>query len=133
MIFRAQESFKKRTLSPLPTLLERLAYICSLQLSDGQYRHWGLARAYGERAAHDAIRTTHRELAASMTQSPLREIYLEYEQAVGRKDGPEVLRPESFVLNAPANDDALLSAHLRFLQDSVKALAHQERTTRPGA
>ena len=133
MIYRAQESFKKRTLSALPTLLERLAYVCSLQLPDGQYRHWGLTRAYGEHPAHEAIRVTHRELAASLAQSPIREIYQEYQEAVGRENGPEVLKPESFVLNAPVNDDALLSAHLHFLQESVQALARQERTTPPGA
>ena len=60
---------------------------------------------------------------------PSREIYREYQEAVGRQDGPEVLKPESFVLTAPVNDDALLSSHLRLLQDSVQALAHQERTT----
>lgn len=129
MIYRAQENFKQRTLSALPTLLERLAYICSLQLPDGQYRHWGLTRAYGARPAQEAIRATHAELATAMVQSPVRDIYKEFEQAVHRDDGPEVLKPESFVLNAPVNDDALLSAHLRLLRDSVQALAHQERTT----
>jgi hypothetical protein len=129
MIYRAAENFKQRTLSTLPTLLERLAYICSLQMPDGQYRHWGLTRAFGARQAQDAIRAAHAEIATAMVESPVREIYREYQEAVGRDDGPEVLKPESFVLTAPVNDDALLSAHLRLLQDSVQALAHQERTT----
>jgi hypothetical protein len=129
MIYRAQENFKKRTLKALPTLLERLAYVCSLQQTDGQYRHWGLTRTYGARPAQEAIHITHRELTAALVQSPVRDIYREFQEAVGRGNGPEVLKPESFVLNAPANDDALLSAHLRVLQNSVQALAHQERTT----
>lgn len=129
MMYQAAENFKQRTLSALPTLLERLAYICSLQMPDGQYRHWGLTRAYGQRSAQDAIRAAHEEIAVAMVGSPVREIYQEYQQAIGREDGPEVLKPESFVLTAPVNDDALLSAHLRLLQDSVQALAHQERTT----
>lgn len=129
MMYQASENFKKRTLSALPTLLERLAYICSLQLPDGQYRHWGLSRAYGQRLAQEAIRAAHEEIAIEMLESPVREVYKEYQEAVGREDGPEVLKPESFVLTAPVNDDALLSAHLRLLQDSVQALAHQERTT----
>ena len=68
-----------------------------------------------------------------MVQSPVREIYEEYRQAIAREDGPEVLKAESFVLNAPPNDDALLSAHLRLLQDSVVALALQEHTPHPAA
>lgn len=133
MIYRAAESFKERTLSALPTLLERLAYICSLQMPDGQYKHWGLTRAFGERLAQEAIHASHSEIAAEMAQSPIREIYQEYQEAIGREDGPEVLKPESFVLTTPVPDDALLSAHLRLLQDSVRALAHQERTTPPVA
>ena len=129
MIYRAAENFKERTLSAIPTLLERLAYICSLQMPDGQYRHWGLTRAYGQKPAQDAIRTAHEEIAILMAESPVRDIYRDYQHAVGREDGPEVLKPESFVLTAPLNDDALLSAHLRLLQNSVQALAHQERTT----
>jgi hypothetical protein len=129
MIHRAAENFKQRTLNALPTLLERLAYICSLQMADGQYRHWGLTRTFGARQAQEAIRATHAQLAAELVQSPVREIYREYQEAVGRDDGPEVINPKSFVLNAPVNDDALLSAHLRLLRDSVQALAHQERTT----
>ena len=129
MIYRAAENFKQRTLGTLPTLLERLAYICSLQMPDGQYRHWGLTRAFGPRQAQDAIRAAHAEIAMAMVESPVREIYRDYQEAVGREDGPEVLKPESFVLTAPVNDDALLSAHLRLLQNSVQALAHQERTT----
>lgn len=129
MIYRAAENFKERTLGALPTLLERLSYICSLQMPDGQYRHWGLTRVYGQKPAQDAIRAAHEEIAILMAESPVRDIYREYQEAVGREDGPEVLNAESFVLTAPFNDDVLLSAHLRLLQDSVQALAHQERTT----
>lgn len=129
MIYRAAENFKERTLGAIPTLLERLAYICSLQMPDGQYRHWGLTRAYGQKPAQDAIRAAHEEIAILMAESPVRDIYQDYQQAVGREAGPEVLKPESFILTAPINDDALLSAHLRLLQNSVQALAHQERTT----
>lgn len=133
MIYRAAENFRERTLSALPTLLERLAYICSLQMADGQYRHWGLTRTFGSRPAQDAIRAAHSEMAVAVVQSPIRELYREFREAVGRQGGPEVINPESFVLKAPVNDDVLLSAHLRLLRDSVQALARQERTTRRAA
>src|SRR5690242_3142287 len=41
MPLSAAEDFKRRSLGALPTLLERLAYICSLH-ADGSYAHWGL-------------------------------------------------------------------------------------------
>jgi hypothetical protein len=51
----AAEDFKERSLRALPTLLERLAYICSLQNESGSYEHWGLSRVFGNRLAQDAI------------------------------------------------------------------------------
>lgn len=133
MMFKAAEDFEKRSLGVLPTLLERLAYICSLQAEDGAYRHWGLSRTYGRRAAQETIFNAHLENAMELVRTPMREIYQEFKQAVERTGGPEVLTAESFVLKAPVNDDALLAAHLRLLQDSIAAVAHQGHTTPPGA
>ena len=68
--------------------------------------------------------------ALALTHVPVREIYQEYQAAVERSGSvKEILKPDSFVLKAPVNGDAVLSAHLRLLQDSVVALARQERTT----
>ena len=129
MIFKAAEDFKKRTLSALPTLLEKVAYICSLQTGSGGYLHWGFSRAYGNRPTQEAIYAAHMETALALSHAPVREIYQEYKEAVSRSGSSEVLNPDSFVLKAPVNGDAILSAHLHLLQDSVVALAHQERTT----
>jgi len=129
-MLKAAEDFKMRTLSALPTLLEKLAYICSLQTGNGSYLHWGFARAYGNRPTQDAIYASHMETAVAMTHVPVREIYQEYQAAVARSGSlQEILKPDSFVLKAPVSGDAVLSAHLNLLQDSVAALARQERTT----
>jgi hypothetical protein len=133
MILKAAEDFKKRTLGALPTLLEKLAYICSLQTSTGGYLHWGFARAYGNRPTQEAIYAAHMETALALSHVPVREIYEEYKEAISRSEPQGTINPESFVLKAPVNGDALLSAHLHLLQDSVAALAHQERTTPPAA
>jgi hypothetical protein len=133
MILKAAEDFKKRTLGALPTLLEKLAYICSLQTNTGGYLHWGFARAYGNRPTQEAIYAAHMETAQALSHVPVREIYEEYKEAVTRSGSQGPISPESFVLKAPVNGDALLSAHLHLLQDSVVALAHQERTTPPAA
>jgi hypothetical protein len=130
---KAVEDFKNRSLKALPTLLERLAYICSLQTEDGSYQHWGLTRTFGQRLAQDAILRAHAETSMELIRVPLRELYDEYQQAIHRSEGPQVLTVESLLLKAPVNGDELLSAHLRLLQDSVAAVAHQERTSPPGA
>jgi hypothetical protein len=131
MVLKAAEDFKKRTLSALPTLLEKVAYICSLQTGSGGYLHWGFTRAYGNRPTQEAIYAAHMETALALSHVPVREIYQEYKAAVSRSGSSEILNPDSFVLKAPLNGDAILSAHLHLLQDSVAALAHQERTTPP--
>jgi|ERR1051326_1802364 hypothetical protein len=129
MIFKAAEDFKKRTLAALPSLVEKVAYICSLQTGSGGYVHWGFTRAFGNRPTQDAIYAAHMETALELVQVPLREIYKEYQEAQARSCSTEFLNPNSFVLKAPVNGDGLLSAHLQLLQESVVALAQQERTT----
>jgi hypothetical protein len=130
MIFKAAEDFKKRTLNALPSLLEKVAYICSLQTGTGGYMHWGFMRAYGNRPTQDAIYAAHMETALALSHAPVREIYQEYQEALTRSGAAaDILNPDSFVLKAPVNGDVILSAHLRLLQDSVVALALQERTT----
>ena len=134
MILKAAEDFKKRTLSALPSVLEKVAYICSLQSGSGGYMHWGFMRAYGNRPTQDAIYAAHMETAQALSHTPLREIYQEYQEAVARSGSvADILDPDSFVLKAPVNGDAILSAHLHLLQDSVVALARQERATHQGA
>jgi len=129
MILKAAEDFKKRTLSALPTLLEKLAYICSLQTGSGGYLHWGFSRAYGNRPTQEAIYAAHMETSTALSHVPVREIFEEYQHAIARSGVPQVLSANSFVLKAPVNGDAILSAHLRLLQDSVVALAQQEKST----
>jgi len=128
MIFKAAEDFKKRTLGALPTLVEKVAYICSLQTGSGGYVHWGFTRAFGNRPTQEAIYAAHMETSAELIQVPVREIYQEYHEAVVRSRS-DFLDANSFVLKAPVNGDGLLSAHLHLLQESVVALARQESTT----
>ena len=71
MISNATEDFKKHTLRALPTLVEKLAYVCSLQTDTGEYRHWGLTRVYGEKRAHQAIETIHAQMAEELVRMAL--------------------------------------------------------------
>src|ERR1051326_7448284 len=89
MIFKAAEDFKKRTLAALPSLVEKVAYICSLQTGSGGYVHWGFTRAFGNRPTQEAIYAAHMETAMELVQVPVREIFKEYQEAVARSGGTE--------------------------------------------
>lgn len=123
---KAVEDFKQRTLTALPTLLEKLAYMCSLQTRRGTYSHWGMTRTFGHEPAQQALYSVHLEASREMVRSSLREIYRDYEEAMRRSTA---VPPESLVLEAPLSAaEPLLSAHLRLLRDSVQAVALQERS-----
>src|SRR5215831_19873669 len=56
------EDFRTRTLSRVPSHLERLIYIASTrEYNSGLYQHEGLARRYGTKAAALALEYAHRE------------------------------------------------------------------------
>src|SRR5271168_197162 len=71
----ALEDFEANTLSAFPGLLRRLSYVGRLREGDGtgdeRYRHWGLARVYGDEAAQGAMRRSHRELLSEVLKKPL--------------------------------------------------------------
>lgn len=125
MLLKVVEDFKKYTLQALPTLVEKLAYISSLQNQEGRYNHWGLSRIFGDPRAQKAIKTVHGELALELIRAPIRNVYGEYRTAVDRGQRPELLQPESFALKAPLSDDELLSAHLQLVRESLVAVAGQ--------
>ncbi len=130
MILNATDDFKKRTLSALPTLLEKLAYICSLQTDSGDYTHWGMNRTFGRESACQAIQSAHSEMACALISVPIQSIYDQFLVAAEKPENSQLLNPESFVLKSPSNDDELLSAHLRLIQNSVASLALQEESVR---
>lgn len=125
MLFNVAEDFKRYTLKALPTLLEKMAYISSLQNNDGRYRHWGLSRLFGDHRAQKGISAVHSELAMNLIRVPIRNLYHDYSDQ--RAQHPEFLDPEFLALKAPANGDELLSVHLQLIQGSLVAVAVQER------
>ncbi len=54
-----------RTLSQIPTLFGRLAYLSSLrEANSGAYRHYGLAQRFSDEEADSVLRASHEELFA---------------------------------------------------------------------
>ena len=126
MILDAKDDFKRRTLSALPTLLEKLAYICSLQTAGGEYTHWGMSRVFGRESANRAIHAAHNETACALISVPVKNIYDQFLSAVEKPESPQFLDPEFLALKSPSSDDELLSAHLRLIQNSIASLAHEQ-------
>lgn len=129
MFFNVAEDFRRNTLKALPTLVEKLAYVSSLQSSHGRYMHWGLSRIFGDHKAQHGIGNVHSELATQMIRIPVRDIYSEYSAAAEEGRHAHLLDTEFFSLNAPFNGDELLSAHLRLIRDSIVSLAGRESTS----
>jgi hypothetical protein len=129
MFFNVAEDFKRNTLKALPSLVEKLAYISSLQSDQGRYMHWGLSRIFGDHKAQQGIGSVHSDLATQLIRVPVRDIYKEYAKATEEGNHPQLLSPEFFTLKAPSTDDELLSAHLRLIQDSLVSVAGQENAS----
>ncbi len=79
-IFTANEDFASRTLSPLETLWEKLAYVAGLRNSAGRYEHWGLTKTYGRNEAQRAMAEAHSELFQQTLSTPLRELHGAYSE-----------------------------------------------------
>jgi hypothetical protein len=63
------------TLAAVSGVLGKLEYLSRLRCAKGNpYTHWGLSRAYGEAAAHEALAEAHRLLFLRVLQAPLREL-----------------------------------------------------------
>ncbi|HUO15674.1 MAG TPA: hypothetical protein VMX38_11860 [Verrucomicrobiae bacterium] len=72
MTFRsALQDLKENTLASVAGLLGKLAYLASLQRSQGRYEHWGMQSLHGEDAAVRALRTAHAEAVAQVLRTPL--------------------------------------------------------------
>lgn len=121
MLLKIAEDFKKHTLQALPTLVEKLAYLSSLQNPDGSYTHWGLSRSFGNQKAQKAIRAAHSELAHQLLRRPINALYAELSSA--RNPQSAGLQPGLMRLSAPSSHDELLSAHLRLVHQSLLAVA----------
>ncbi|MGE5488006.1 MAG: hypothetical protein ACM3ZB_09340 [bacterium] len=62
----------RRTLSQVPTLFGRLAYLASLRDSNtGRYEHFGLSQAFGEIEADRVLRESHEQTFSEWLCQPL--------------------------------------------------------------
>ncbi len=131
----ALEDFEANTLGAVPGLLGRLSYVGGLHdgkgTGTGRYDHWGLARVYGDDAAQNAIRASHRVLVSEVLKKPL---------AVLLKDVPascanEHLTESEFVAALAQSSPKPLSpaarAHLGSVLSALSALVENRENANP--
>jgi len=92
-LFSAHDDFVNRSLSPLSSVWERLAYVAGLRTSTGRYEHWGLTQTYGRNEAQKGMAETHSELFQQTLATPIRELHESFSRAV-RPATREKLVPE---------------------------------------
>jgi hypothetical protein len=74
----AINDFHARTLSRIPSPLDRLIYVASTRdYNSGRYHHDGLAARFGEAAAADALAQCHAEIFETLAFMPLRQVVAE--------------------------------------------------------
>ena len=76
----ASDDFRFRTLSAFQCLLQKLAYVTGLRDNAGQYHHWGMRRAYGERAARAALAEVHSQLWIDVLRAPIPKLLEQLQQ-----------------------------------------------------
>jgi len=127
-LFSATEDFARRTLSVMPGLLSRLAYITGLLDEKGNYCHWGLARTHGALAAAEAMHRAHTEVLTEVLRTPLSQLMREVQDPQQVALGvPQLLLSKSAPVQSivPAGLHAATLSHakatilaLRALQDA---------------
>ncbi len=131
------DDFLTNTLSALGSLLDRLEYVAGLW-SDGKYRHWGLARTYGEDAANEVIEEVHRFNYLETLRSPLKSLTDEVSRGAAQKGVDE----ESYMQDlsetspklAPAKPTGGSIKHLEsVLVALLKIVKNRRRATRRAA
>lgn len=106
----ASDDLSRHTLSRIPTLYGKLAYLASLRDSSvGGYRHHGLAAVFGREDATNALREGHEKIFAEWLNTPLPDKYEDLTMYLASLDEPisytvrEWLRTKAYRACIPAS------------------------------
>jgi hypothetical protein len=73
-LFSALENLQQTTLQAITGCLRRLEYLSRLRDKDGSYKHWGLARVYGDLRSTSALTEAHRAQLSNFLSTPMRDL-----------------------------------------------------------
>ncbi len=126
-LLTASEDLRMRTLENVPGALGKLLYLASLRDTTGEYRHWGLAWAHGEKESQAAARNAHEDALKEVLRTPLRELWDEMHESAGIRNGSphpgqSVVGPQFRML--PAGTSQAAESHLNSV---LRALAELDR------
>jgi hypothetical protein len=121
-----EEAF--RSVSAVPGNLARLSYLASLQVKPGIYKHWGLAREFGEEEVSAAFRRSHLLVLENMLQTDLSELAGELEMRA-EDVGESKIECLDHLLDSPFinpfRSGQHIDLHLRYLFEALRALARE--------
>ncbi len=122
-ISSAYDDFCAHTLAALEGLGRRLAYLAELRTPDGRYRHWGMARSFGDDVTQRTLAAVHTELFLELLRTPLRSL---------AADPAPLLSASSAAL--PADLEGGAPEHFSSIVSALAALAEARRPSpTPGA
>ena len=85
----ASEDLSRHTLSRIPTVFGKLAYLASLRdSSSGSYRHHGLSASFGREDAAAALRDSHQAVFLEWLNTTLSDKYEDLRRYVASLDAP---------------------------------------------
>ncbi len=130
------EDFVKQTLASVRGTLEQLRFAGELRESDGRYHHWGLARIYGDRNAHEAISEVHTNLYLQILATRIQDLYAEAGETARDSSLQDYVRGLKDLKGQLLPNDlgGGLPDHFSLTLETLSRLAkHSRRPTHPGA
>jgi hypothetical protein len=132
----ALEDLHDTTVEALEGCLRRLEYFGGLRSNDknkdGEYKHWGLARVYGDLPAKKALVQTHRSLVSQILATPIKSLLEEIDTSSALTGLPpasymEKLRDPDLNLLPPSPGPGS-ARHLNSVLQALSALLKARRS-----
>ena len=131
----ALEDFEANTLGAVPGLLGRLSYVGGLHdgkgTGAGRYDHWGLARVYGDDAAQNAIRASHRVLLSEVLKQPLAVLLKDVPASCANEHLTESEFLAALARSSPKPLSPAARAHLGSVLSALSALVENRENANP--
>src|SRR3954466_2432917 len=87
-LLESLDNFIKRTLSVVPGLWHKLAYLGGLRKASGEYDHWGLSKRYGTVATETALSSAHQQVFLDVLRKPVNTLLSEVKENAAEKELP---------------------------------------------